>query len=287
MLSDLTALLKLRLSFLVIITAGIGYLLGAHSVHPDGRFETLKFIALLIGTTLTCTGGAALNQCLEIEVDSSMERTKNRPLPQKKLSPITAFLFGLALVVVGLGTLFFFTNLTTCLLSAITAGLYLCVYTPLKRRTWLNTLVGAVPGAIPPLGGWVAATGKVEFGGLLLFAILFFWQLPHFYALAWMYREDYARGGLQMLPVVDKDGSRTMRQILFFSGLLIPISLMPSLSGFAGDFALVGSILLGLFFLTSGANFAAAPSYTSARALFRTSIIYLPCLLSLLVFDIK
>jgi protoheme IX farnesyltransferase len=287
MLSDIATLLKLRLSLLVIVTAGIGYLFGSHHTESAAGFDLLKFLALIVGTTLTCTGGAALNQLIEIDIDSSMERTKNRPLPRKALSSSTALWFGAGFILVGVVVLYLFTNTTTCLLSAITAGLYLCVYTPLKRRTWLNTMVGAVPGAIPPLGGWVAATGSVSLGGILLFAILFFWQLPHFYALAWMYREDYARGGLQMLPVIDKDGSRTMRQILVFSGLLIPISLLPSLSGFAGDFSLVGSLLLGILFVTSGANFAAAPSYNSARSLFRTSIIYLPCLLTLLVLDLR
>ena len=283
-----TALLKVRLSMMVLVTAGIGYLIGAeHASQAGSNFDLGKFFALVLGTALTCTGGAALNQLLEIKTDAAMERTKNRPLPQQKLTPRAALIFGLSLIISGLMVLYFYTNTTTCILSALTAGLYLCVYTPLKSRTWLNTLVGAVPGAIPPLGGWVAATGEVGLGGILLFAILFIWQLPHFYAIAWMYREDYARGGLQMLSVIDKDGSRTMRQVLLFLGLLIPISLLPSLSGFAGDVALVGSLILGIVFATSGANFAAAPSYASARALFRTSIIYLPCLLTLLVLDLR
>ena len=276
----LIELMKPRIVTLVLVTAALGYYLGA-----KGNTDLMLLSWFLIGTTLTCGGSGVLNHYLERDIDLKMHRTRTRPLPRGVIDPSDALAFGISLVLVGTALLVWKVNLLSGFLALLTAFLYVLVYTPLKRITWLNTFVGAIPGALPPLGGWVAATNTLSFEGWVLFAILFLWQHPHFYAIAWMYREDYARGGLKMLPVVEPDGRSTFRQIITYSYLLIPISLIPAAIGLSGKLYLVGAFLLGVYMLIGGLKFARSRTDIDARMLLRRSVIYLPLLLLLIVID--
>jgi protoheme IX farnesyltransferase len=231
------------------------------------------------------SGAAALNQLLEREHDARMRRTANRPLPSGRLQPVTVMLFGGVCSVVGLVYLALLVNLLTSVLGAISLVSYLFIYTPLKRITWLNTAVGAIPGALPPLMGWAAARGTMDGGGWALFAILAFWQMPHFFAIAWMYKDEYAKAGFQMLPNVDPDGSRTGQQAVSHALGLLPVSLCPFVLGLAGPVYLAAAILLGGFYLWCAFRFAKRLDVPSARKLFFASIIYLPLLLIVLVAD--
>jgi protoheme IX farnesyltransferase len=244
-----------------------------------------KLLHAMLGTGLLACGAAALNQLLERGPDAKMRRTENRPLPSGRMQPDTVLLVGVGMITVGLAELALLVNLLTSFLGALTVVSYVFIYTPLKRLTTLNTLIGAIPGAIPPLMGWTAATGHISAGGWSLFAILFLWQLPHFMAIAWLYREDYARGGFKMLPIVDPDGRRTASQALFHSFGLIPISLFPALLGVAGVIYFSGAILLGAAFFYFAVQFARGLTAEKARRLFIASILYLPALLGLLVLD--
>lgn len=273
-------LMKPGIMGLVLVTTALGYYLGGSGVQS---WRTL--IMLLLGTSLTCGGSAVLNHYLERDADAKMRRTMKRPLPLGLVNPSEALLFGIVIVLLGTVLLVGQVNLLTGYLSLLTAFLYVLVYTPLKRVTWMNTMVGAIPGAIPPLGGWAAATGDIGVGAWILFAILFLWQHPHFYAIAWMYREDYERGGFKMLPVVDPSGRSTFRQILFFSIVLIPISILPSVIGISGWFCGVGTALLGIGLLVYGTNLWRSGSMVDARRLMFASIAYLPILLLLIVAD--
>ena len=273
-------LVKARLTSLVLVTTLVGFYAGASSPVD---YRTM-FYALL-GTALVACGAAALNQWLERDLDARMERTKDRPLPSGRLAPDAVLVIGAGLSVFGLLTLQFAVNPLTAFLGAITSASYLFVYTPLKRITTLNTLIGAIPGAIPPLMGWTAATGEVSAAGWSLFAILFVWQLPHFMAIAWLYREDYARGGFKMLPIVDPDGRKTAAQAVCHSIGLIPVSLFPALLGVAGVVYFGGALLLGVGFLIFAVRFSRGLSPERARQLFIASIVYLPVLLGLLVID--
>jgi protoheme IX farnesyltransferase len=276
----LSDLFKARLTFLVLLTTLVGFYVGF-----SGRMDLLLLLHTMFGTALVASGAAALNQWWEREHDARMPRTEDRPLPSGRMQPETVLLLGGACGGLGLIYLALAVNLLTSLLGAITLASYIFVYTPLKRVTTLNTIVGAIPGALPPLMGWAAARGNISLGGWSLFAILFFWQLPHFLAIAWIYREQYARAGFVMLPVVDPDGERTGRQAVSHTLGLLPVSLGPFLFHLAGPIYLGGALALGVVFLWFAVQFSRRLTQRSARQLFFVSIMYLPVLLGLMVFD--
>src|ERR1700751_381656 len=235
------ALTKPDVSFLVLMTPGAGYYMGVR-----GPIGWLHMIHVIVATMMIAAGTAALNHYIERESDRYMRRTASRPLPARQLTPAEALRFGSILCIAGAVDLYFTAGYLACLLGVFTSLSYLLAYTPLKKRTVWATFIGAIPGAIPPMIGWTAATGKLDSGAWLLFAILFFWQFPHFHAIAWMYREDYARAGILMLPVVDRDGSRTFRQILVTAVALVGVSLLPEVAGFAGRFYFFGALALSV-----------------------------------------
>ena len=278
---DFVELTKPRIAVMVLFTVAIGALLA----NPQ-PFDLMQLLHTLIGVGLVACGASALNQWLERHTDALMRRTENRPLPAGRLSAAEVVGFGTVLSVIGLAYL---ACLLTHPLAAIVTGAtllsYVFVYTPLKRKTTLNTLIGAVPGALPPVIGWTAMTGTLDLGAVVLFLIVFFWQVPHFLAIAWIYREDYARAGLQMLPAVDPDGVVTARQMLLYCVGLIPISLLPVFMGNAGAMYGFGALGLGVFFLRSVWDFALAPSHTQARKVLHASLIYLPCVLGILLLE--
>ncbi len=271
---------KARLSGMVVLTAAVGFWLGSPS-----DTDWLGLIVTLLGTTLAAWGANALNQCLEWRRDARMLRTRNRPLPSGKLSPRSAWFIALLLATAGPLVLLFGTNSLTAALSAICVLLYVLVYTPMKIRTPHNTLVGAVVGGIPPLMGWTAATGQIGVAGIALGAILFVWQIPHFLALAWMYREDYARGGYHMLPLHDTGGALTVRVVLMYCMFLIPTSLVLTLTGATGQIYAGAALLLGIGFLLLALRLYRERSISSARRLFLASVIYLPLLLAAMSLD--
>jgi protoheme IX farnesyltransferase len=273
-------LVKARLTLLVLITTLVGFYVGAR-----GAMDWALMIHTLLGTALLACGAAALNQLIEREHDAKMRRTEGRPLPSGRLQPDTVLLFGGFSSMAGLIYLALGVNLLTSLLGAVTLVTYVFVYTPLKRVTWLNTTVGAIPGALPPLMGWTAATGELTGAGWALFAILFFWQIPHFLAIAWMYRDEYAKAGFVMLPGVDPTGERTAHQAVSHAIGLLIVSLCPVLFRVAGATYFVGAVLIGLVFLAAAFAFARQLNVPRARQLFFASIIYLPLLLGLMVFD--
>ena len=278
--ADLCELVKARLTSLVLVTTLAGFYLGWNGPMDYGRL----FNAML-GTALVAAGAGALNQLLERGPDSLMHRTRERPLPARRMKPDTALLLGFGLAAGGLLYLFFLVNTLSSALAALTMASYVFVYTPLKRVTSLNTLVGAVPGALPPVIGWAAARGSVGVEAGALFAILFCWQMPHFLAIAWMYREDYARGGFVMLTHQDEHGAATGRQAVNYSFALLLVSLTPSLLGMAGRGYFVGAFVLGAGMVYCAARMQLAPAHARARQLFFASIIYLPLLLALLALD--
>ena len=277
-------LLKFNLVLMNLLTALLGFVLAS-------RFHGLAFAWdragwMLAGCLLAGCGAMALNQVLERDVDARMERTKSRPMPLRQIAPLTGLLYGTGLILGGVFLLYFLVNLLAAFLMLLIAFVYVLVYTPLKQISWLNTPVGAVSGAVPPLVGWAAAAGTLQAEAWLLFLILFFWQHPHFYALAWLYREDYRRGGLRMLPVIDGDGRRTIRQVLFFTALLLPLSLLPSGVGLTGWFYLVATAVLGVAFLGYAIALARHKDDFHARRLFRASLAYLPLLLLFVGIDL-
>ena len=278
--SDLVALTKPRVVIMVLVTTLVGYDAGL-----TGSPDYVRVLHLLIGTLLAAGGTLALNQYWERGVDARMDRTRARPLPDGRLQPREALLFGAALTILGVAYLAALVGVVVALVTAATAILYLFVYTPLKLRTALCTLVGAVPGALPPVTGWVAARDDVTIGAWVLFAILFLWQLPHTLAIARLYREDYARAGVRVLPVVDRDGASTERQIVVASVGLLAVSLLPTVMGWTGSIYLGGALVLGVTFVAVGLSHALAPSSLSARRVLYFSLLYLPLLLSLLAFD--
>jgi protoheme IX farnesyltransferase len=273
-------LVKARLTTLVLLTTLVGFYMGWR-----GPMNFLLMFHVLAGTGLVASGAAALNQLLERDFDARMRRTMSRPLPSGRLQPATVMIFGGVCAVAGLLYLAFLVNTLTSVLGAVTLVSYLFIYTPLKRVTWLNTPIGAIPGALPPLMGWTAARGEMSSEGWALFAILAFWQLPHFFAIAWMYREDYARAGFKMLPLVDADGQRTGQQSVSHAAALLVVSVFPYLFHLAGPTYLVGALLLGLGYLGCAIAFARQLTMPRARQLFLASIIYLPLLLVVMVLD--
>lgn len=271
-------LVKARLTLLVLLTTLVGFYVG----FPGPMDYALMFHALF-GTALVASGAAALNQLLEREHDAKMRRTAGRPLPSGRLQPVTVMLFGGICSLVGTVYLAVLVNPLTSVLGAISLVSYLFIYTPLKRLTWLNTAVGAIPGALPPLMGWAAARGELGPGGWALFAILAFWQMPHFFAIAWIYKDEYAKAGFQMLPAVDPDGSRTAQQSVSHTLGLLAVSLSPFVLHLAGKVYLVVAILAGGFYLWRAIQFGRKLDVPSAKQLFFASIIYLPVLLIALV----
>ena len=278
--SDFLALTKPRLNLLVLITTLGGlYLAAPDGVHPVLLFHTI------VGTALVAGGAAALNQVWERDTDGLMRRTRMRPVPAGRLQALESTRFGLLLSAAGLVQLAVGVNLIAAAVAAATLVSYVLVYTPLKRRTWHSTLVGAFPGALPPVIGAVAATGELSLTALALFGIVFFWQIPHFLAIAWLYREDYARAGLPLLPVVEPDGRSTGRQAVIYAAALVPASLAPAAVGLAGPAYLAAAAALGAGLLVLSARFARERSTPSARKLFFASIAYLPALWAMLVAD--
>ncbi|HIF82565.1 MAG TPA: protoheme IX farnesyltransferase [Candidatus Marinimicrobia bacterium] len=272
---------KLNILSLVLVTTLLGYYLGNVGI---GSWETLFFT--LLGTSMTAAGSGALNHYLEREPDKLMERTKNRPLPAGLISPLHVIIFGVFMIISGSILLIWKVNLITGLLSLATAFLYIIVYTPLKRITWLNTSVGSIPGALPIIGGWTAATGEIGTMAWILFGIMYLWQHPHFYAIAWMCKDDYARADFKMLPVIEPDGARTIRQIFWHLLLMIPVSLLPVVEGSLGKFYLVGVTIISCAFFFSAIPMARNKSRESALLLLKASVFYLPALLIIIIIDL-
>lgn len=288
LLRDYAELTKLRVTSLIVMTAWCGYFFGAHKSAVSwiswGLFHSL------LGIGLVSSGTAALNEVMEFDVDAQMRRTAQRPIPAGRMSLLHATFVGLVAAIGGSIYLAIFTNPLTGLLTFLTAVVYLAAYTPLKRVSPICTFVGAFPGAMPGVLGWTAARGRLEWGTLVLFAILFVWQFPHFFSIAWLYREDYVRGGVRMLPVVEEDGRSTARRVLIYSLALIPISLLPAFMGMAGRIYLVGALALGLALLYFGVRLvflnqplASAPSKMRARHVLQATVIYLPLLFALMM----
>ncbi len=280
-LSDaLRELVKPRIVSMVLVTTAIGYYLGA------GGFSGLVNLLLtLFGTALAAGGSAALNNYLERDIDAHMPRTMNRVLPSGRIDPSVVLSFGVLLVLSGVALLAWLVNLLAAFLVLLTAFLYVLVYTPLKKLTWWNTPIGAIPGALPPMVGWAAASNELSAGAWILFAILFIWQHPHFYAIAWMYREDYARAGFKMLSVVDPTGNRVFRQAIWFSLVLIPVSMLLSWLGITGDIYFVGAILIGAAMLAATVLLWNMRTLAAARRVLMASVFYLPALLGLILLD--
>jgi protoheme IX farnesyltransferase len=273
-------LFKARLTFLVLLTTLVGFYIGFR-----GPVNYLLMLETLFGTALLASGASALNQLMEQKHDAKMRRTQNRPLPSGRMQPRSVLIVGTVAAISGLVFLAVAVNVLTCLIGAFSFASYLFIYTPLKRVTWLNTAIGAIPGALPPLMGWTAARGELSREGWALFAILAFWQLPHFLAIAWMYREEYAKAGFKMLPVIDPQGHRTGRQAVSHTLGLLPVSLAPFLFHLAGPTYLIGALILGVVFLWYAVQFSRYLTGAKARQLFFVSILYLPLLLALMVFD--
>lgn len=271
-------LVKARLTALVLLTTFVGFYLG-----ESGSVNYLLMFHVLFGTALVAGGAAALNELLEREHDAKMRRTASRPLPSGRLQPATVAIFGGACSVIGLVYLAVLVNPLTSVIGAVTSISYLFIYTPLKRVTWLNTLVGAIPGALPPLMGWTAARNELGGGGWALFAILAFWQIPHFMAIAWLYKEEYAKAGFVMLPNIDPDGSRTAQQSVSNTLALLLASLCPFAFGLNGKIYLVVALVLGAGYFWCAVRFARQLTMRRARQLFLASIIYLPLLIAALV----
>jgi protoheme IX farnesyltransferase len=274
------ALTKPDVSFLVLMTTAAGYYMGAR-----GSVDWLHLIQTVFATLLIAAGTATLNHYIERDSDRFMRRTAARPLPSGQLQPREALWFGVILSVAGALDLYFTAGILASVLGILTSVSYLFAYTPLKKRTVWATAVGAFPGAIPPMIGWVAATGTLDRGAWLLFAILFLWQFPHFYAIAWMYREDYARAGILMLPVVDREGTRTFRQIILTAIALVGVSLLPAVMGLAGVRYFFGALVVSTALVQ--ACLWASSSRTNARArwLMHATVLHIPVLLGLMVFD--
>jgi protoheme IX farnesyltransferase len=287
---DYAELTKLRVTSLIVMTAWCGYFFGAHKAGSS--WISFGLLHALFGIGLVSSGTAALNEVMEHDVDAYMRRTALRPLPAGRMSLFHATAVGLVAAIGGSIYLAVFTNPLTGLLTFLTSVVYLAAYTPLKRVSPICTFVGAFPGAMPGVLGWTAARGHLEWGTLVLFAILFVWQFPHFFSIAWLYREDYAKGGIKMLPVVEEDGRSTARRILIYSAVLIPLSVLPTFMGMAGKIYLVGAVALGFALLYFGIRLAflnmplvAAQSKLRARHVLQATVIYLPLLFTLMMMN--
>lgn len=280
--SDLLELAKPRITVMVLVTATVGYLLAVPAEAPVGL---LGLFHALVGTALVAASGSVLNQVVERDHDARMRRTAGRPLPAGRVGADIALGFGVALGVAGLAYLTFLVNPLTALLGALTLAGYVFVYTPMKRWSSLATVVGAAPGAMPPVMGWAAYADGLSLGAWVLFAILFFWQLPHFLAIAWMYKNDYGRAGYPMLPVIQPDGASTARQAVLWAAALVPLGLVPSALGLTGLIYALGAFVLGAVYLWYSIVFARHPSAPTARRLLLASVLYLPALLVIMLAD--
>lgn len=280
-LADYLELTKPRVAVLVLVTVVVGAV-----VASGGTPDFWRLLHAVLGTAFVAAAGSALNQYLERDTDAQMRRTRNRPLPTGRLAPAAACRFAAVLAIGGLAYLALAVNVLTAVVGAVTFVLYVFAYTPLKRRTSLNTLVGAVPGALPPVMGWAAVRGSLDPEAGLLFLIVFLWQFPHFLAIAWLYREDYARAGLKMLPVVDWGGKTTGRQMVSYTMALVPVSLAPSALGLAGPVYFFGALALSTLLLACCLSFTLFESRAKARYLLRASLVYLPLLMALLMLDV-
>jgi protoheme IX farnesyltransferase len=276
--ADLIELVKARLTLLVLLTTAVGYYLGA-----EGPINVAALLHTVLGTAAAAAGAAALNQWWEHRLDALMHRTQSRPVPAGRMRPVEALVIGSVLAIFGVAYLALVCNALSAALAGITIIIYIFAYTPLKLVSTFNTALGAVPGALPPMIGWAAARGTLNAGAWMLFAILFFWQLPHFFAIAWMYREDYARAGFQMISTDDRTGERSASQSVFFCMLLMIIAGLPAYLGIATVFYLLAELILGGVFVGVAMRFLKTRARADARRLFITSIIYLPLLLGALV----
>jgi protoheme IX farnesyltransferase len=273
-------LAKSRILSMVLVTTTLGFFLGGNGIHPLPHF-----LLALMGVGCATGGASMLNNYFERNFDARMKRTCNRALPAGLIEPAKALISGVSLVLFGVFLLVWAVNLLTAFLVLLAAFLYVLVYTPLKRVTWLSTTFGAIPGAIPPMAGWAAATGRLDAGAWALFAILFAWQHPHFFAIAWMFRDDYRTAGFKMLPVVEPTGLRTVRLAVGFSVVLLAVSLIPTLIGMAGWLYFSGALAIGFVILSVAWSFARDRSLGNARRLLKSSILYLPLLLLLILVD--
>ncbi|HTM26439.1 MAG TPA: heme o synthase [Vicinamibacterales bacterium] len=277
---DFVALAKPRLNMLVVASTLVGY--GMADGEPLGA---LRILGLLLGTGLVAGGASAFNQVLERDLDALMRRTRTRPLPDQRLQPIEAVLFASAITIAGALMIAASSNVLAAAVALTTLTTYVAIYTPLKRRSSFGTVIGAIPGALPPIIGWAAASGELPAKAWVLFGIMFLWQLPHFLSIAWMYRDDYARAGFQMLPVIEPDGRSTGRQAVVYAAALVPVSLAPTLLHMTADAYFAGALVLGLAFLALTLRFARTRSIRDARRVFFGSITYLPLLWILMIAD--
>ena len=291
LLGDFSQLFKVRVTSLVVMTAWTGCFMGAAKSGAD--FLSMELLHALVGIGLTAAGAAALNEAIEYRVDALMARTRNRPIPARRMSLATGITAGLLAALTGPLYLAFTTNFLTSVLAFLTAAAYLALYTPLKKISPISPFVGAFPGAMPPLLGWTAIRGALEWEGLVLFTIVFAWQFPHFQSIAWLYREDYAAGGIRMLPVINDDGHIVVRQMLAYSTVLVPVSLLPALLHMAGRTYALAALALGLAFLWFNFRLAikklpttAPESKKFARHLLRASVLYLPLLFAFMMINV-
>jgi len=278
--TDFLALTKPRMVLMILVTTCVGFYLGS-----SGAMDTLRLVYTLLGTALAAGGTLALNQFLERDLDAKMERTRLRPLPAGRLQPGEALAFGTTVTVTGLLFMAFAVGELSALVTVVTVGSYLFAYTPLKQRTSLCSVLGAIPGALPPVTGWVAARGDFGPGAWVLFAILFLWQMPHSLAIGWLYRADYARAGIRLLPVIEPDGCSTGRQIVGNCLALLAVGLLPTLIGLTGSVYFVGALALGAGLLVCGIVLAVSRSAADARRLVFASLVYLPVLLVLMALN--
>ena len=273
-------LMKPSILIMVLITTLLGYYLS-----NEGAMSWIRLIWTLLGTSLSAGGAGALNQYLERDQDKLMDRTCNRPIPAGIIQPQNALLFGVSAVIMGSIILVMKINTLTGFLSLLTAFMYVLIYTPMKKLTWLNTSLGSIPGALPPLGGWTAATGNVDSGAWILFAILYLWQHPHFFAIAWMCKDDYQKAGFKMLPVIEPNGSRTIRQIFWHLSLLFPVCFLPFIIGMSGNIYLFGTTILTLLYFLSAIPMLKEKSSKNASLILKASVLYLPLLMVIIIID--
>jgi len=278
--SDFAALAKPRLNFLVVASAMAGY-----AMAGGEAWQAVPLVSTMVGTLLVAGGASAFNQVIERQPDGMMRRTRTRPLPDGRLQPTEALVFAILISLIGCVVLWAGANLLSALIALATLVIYAVIYTPSKRFTSFSTVIGAIPGALPPMIGWAAVRDSLSQGAWVLFGIVFLWQLPHFLAIAWMYREDYTRAGFPMLPVIEPDGRSTARQAVVYTAALLPLSLAPTLIGMAGTLYFGGAFILTLLFLALAVRFALTREVLDARRLFFGSILYLPLLWILMIAD--
>ena len=275
-------LTKPRITFLILVSTALGFYLGS-----QGKINSNQFAFTMVGTFLLAGGAGAINHFVEKDLDKLMDRTQSRPIPAGIISGKNALFFGVSITIIGFIILAALVNHLTAILGLITVLLYIFIYTPLKKITWLNTTIGAIPGAMPALGGWAASANALDPNAWILFSILFLWQHPHFYAIALMCKEDYKKAGFQMLPVIENESNRTNRQILWHAFLLIPVSLFFVVTGILGEIYFWGASALGFGYLISGIPLLRDTTVDNAKLLLKTSVIYLPALLIIIFIDLN